>query len=349
MNPFVKPKGSPRLRPWLCFWQKITGLIPGLMLTAAIAGLSLLVYYGSSLSLLNPLLTAVVLGIGLGNVVGVSALYRPGIKFSVKRILRLAVILLGTKLGLSQVLAVGASGLMIVGIGTLSTFCFTCWLGEKLRVNAHLTQLIAAGTSICGASAVVATNAVVESSEEDVAYAITLVTGLGTVAMLGYPLMPNLLQLDPSTFGLWCGASIHEVAQVVAASFQIGVTSGEVATIAKLSRVLLLIPVIAVLAYQNARSSAVGGARSVLPIPWFILLFVLMAFCNSLGLIAGPVKSSLLGANQFLLCMAMAAMGLTTRFADLTRIGVKPLYLAGLSWLFLGTLSLVLIKLSKLL
>ncbi|MGF1535151.1 MAG: YeiH family protein [Elainellaceae cyanobacterium] len=348
MDPFVKSHHSPRPNPRLPLWKQLNALTPGLLLTAALAGLSLLVHYGLNLSLLNPLLTSVVLGIGLGNVAGVSTLYRPGIAFSLKRVLRLAVILLGLKLGIAQVLAVGASGLMVVCFSAVSTFCFTCWLGQKLRVNAHLTQLIAAGTSICGASAVVATDAVVESSEEDVAYAIALVTGLGTVAMLSYPLMPDFLELSPSAFGLWCGASIHEVAQVVAASFQTSVTSGEVATIAKLSRVLLIIPVMAVLGYQNARSTAAGERRSV-SIPWFVLLFMLMVCCNSLGLISGPVKSSLLGVNQFLLCMAMAAMGLTTRLADLTKIGVKPLYLAGLSWLFLGTLSLMLVKLSELL
>ncbi|PSN12175.1 YeiH family putative sulfate export transporter [filamentous cyanobacterium CCP5] len=331
---------------WHRCWYQISALMPGTVLVAMIAALALLLYYGTGLSLLNPLLSAVVLGIGLGNIAGVSPIYRSGIQFSMKRILRLAVILLGLKLSLAQVLEVGLSGLMIVTVSSLSTFCLTCWLGKKLKVNRHLTQLIAAGTSICGASAVVATNAVVDSSEEDVTYAIALVTGLGTLAMVSYPLMANLLQLSPSAFGLWCGASIHEVAQVVAASFQQSALSGEVATITKLSRVLLIIPVIVVLSHQKLGPRPAATGRTSGAVPWFVLLFVLVILLNSSGLIAGRAKTSLLAINQFLLCMAMAAMGLTTRLASLRATGMKPFYLAGLSWLFLGSVSLMLIKLS---
>ena len=322
-------------------------LLPGLILVSLIAGLALLLYHTTNLSLLNPLLTAVLLGIGLGNVAGVAPFYQPGIQFSMKRILRLAVILLALKLSLAQVLEVGISGLMIVGVSSLSTFYLTCWLGHRLQVNRRLTQLIAAGTSICGASAVVAINAVVDSSEEDVAYAIALVTGLGTLAMLSYPLVPELLQLSPSTFGLWCGASIHEVAQVVVTAFQHSTTSGEIATITKLSRVLLIIPIIAVLSYQKPAKSA-DSKQSFVTAPWFVLIFALLVIINSTSLIPELAKASLLTINQFLLCMAMAAMGLTTRLASLTRIGLQPFYLASLSWAFLGSISLMLIKLSHL-
>ncbi|MEB3359008.1 MAG: YeiH family protein [Synechococcales bacterium] len=327
--------------------HQIYALVPGLILTALIAGFALLLYLTSNLHLLNPLLIAVILGIAVRNTVGISATYQPGIAFSMKRILRLAVILLGLKLSLGQVMAVGLPGLGIVTLSSVSTFWLTCWLGKKLRVNPRLTQLIAAGTSICGASAVVATNAVVESSEEDMAYAISLITGLGTLAMLSYPLMSELLQLSPGAFGLWCGASIHEVAQVVAAGFQQSTTSGEIATITKLSRVLLIIPIVAVLSCQKKsqhRSSSRAGGSGSLPIPWFVLLFGAVVLCNSTGIIPAWAKSSLLVINQFFLCVSMAAMGLMTRLTSLAQIGIKPFYLAGLSWAFLSVLSLTLVE-----
>lgn len=324
-------------------------LLPGLIYSATIAGLALLIYFTSNLSLLNPLLTAVLIGMVARNTIGIPSHCQPGIAFSMKRILRLAVILLGLKLSLSQILEVGFSGLIIVSVSSISTFYLTCWLGKKLKVNRHLTHLIAAGTSICGASAVVATNAVVESSEEDVTYAIALITSLGTLAMLSYPLLADLLQLSSSTFGIWCGASIHEVAQVVAAGFQKSTASGEIATITKLSRVLLIVPIIAVLSYQKTdRYLADTRSDKNIPVPWFVLFFGIVIIFNSIGIFPVLVKTSLSVINQFLLCLSMAAMGLMTRLASLSNIGIRPLYLAGISWLFLGSLSLLLIKLAPL-
>ncbi|HEY9656976.1 MAG TPA: putative sulfate exporter family transporter, partial [Allocoleopsis sp.] len=219
-------------------------LLPGLILTAAIAALSLAIEHTFKITLLNPLLIAVVIGMGIQNFCGIPTYFRSGIRFSMKRILRLAVILLGLKLSLAEVLEVGPIGLIIVISTTVSTFYLTCWLGQCLHISRKLTYLIAAGTSICGASAVIATNSVIDSSEEDITYAIATITGFGTCAMLFYPWVPTLLPISPQAFGIWCGASIHEVAQVIAAAFQNGTISGEFATITKLSRVLLLIPIV---------------------------------------------------------------------------------------------------------
>ncbi len=126
----------------------------------------------------------------------------------------------------------------------LATFAFTIWTGKWLGVAPKLAQLIAAGTSICGASAVIATNTVTSADDEDVAYSVACVTVFGSVAMFSYPLLRGLVHLDPQSFGLWAGASIHEIAQVVAAAFQDGQKAGEFGTIAKLSRVMLLAPMV---------------------------------------------------------------------------------------------------------
>src|SRR5262249_55721968 len=130
---------------------------------------------------------------------------------------------------------------------------FTVWLGRQLSVDRKLTELIAAGTSICGASAVVATNTVTRASDEDVAYAVACVTVFGSASMLLYPVTAGLLQLTPHAFGLWAGASIHEIAQVVAAAFQNGVDAGNYGTIAKLSRVMLLAPLVLALGCLSAK------------------------------------------------------------------------------------------------
>ncbi|MFP4008399.1 MAG: YeiH family protein [Spirulinaceae cyanobacterium] len=320
-------------------------ILPGLLLLGAIAFFSLQVYHHTAIHFLNPLLIAVLLGILVGNTIRVPKVYQPGIQFSMKRILRLSVILLGLKLSFTEVLEIGASNLILVAFSSISTFFLTCWLGKVFKINRNLTQLIAAGTSICGASAIVATNSVIDSSEEDITYAIALITGLGTMAMISYPLIPNLLQLSPQAFGVWCGASIHEVAQVVAAAFQNDAVSGELATVTKLSRVLLLIPVIFMLSISNRKSQAEEGISKVADsIPWFVFLFGLLTLFNTFQLIPTDIQDSILNGNQFLLCIAMAAMGLKTSFHDLNKIGLKPLYLAIFSWLFLALTSLVYIK-----
>ena len=130
--------------------------------------------------------------------------------------------ILGFQLTLAEIAEVGARGSIIIAITVIATFIFTVRVGHALGVDRKLSQLIAAGTSICGASAIVATNAVTEARDEDVAYAIVCVTVFGSIAMFAYPLLQGLLRLSPQAYGLWSGASIHEIGQVIAASFQNG-------------------------------------------------------------------------------------------------------------------------------
>ncbi|MBE7383916.1 MAG: YeiH family putative sulfate export transporter [Leptolyngbya sp. SIO1E4] len=343
-----KPQTSPAAPAGGSQWAKwVTqggSLLPGLVLTSAIAIAAIALGRALGITVLNPLLIAVLLGIGWRHTVGLPQPCRPGVQFAMKRVLRLAVILLGLRLSMAQVLAVGPMGLIIVVSSTVSTFYLTCWLGRWLHINRKLTHLIAAGTSICGAAAVVATNAVVDSSEEDMTYAVATITGFGTLAMLIYPLLGAAAELSPETFGIWCGASIHEVAQVIATAFQNGAVSGELATITKLARVLLVIPIMVSLSYQNSPEGA-GQRPRPIPIPWFVLFFCGLVIINSFNVVPEGIRAIVLTSNQFLLCMSLAALGLETNLARLTRLGMKPIYLAGLSWLFLALVSLTMIHL----
>jgi uncharacterized integral membrane protein (TIGR00698 family) len=325
---------------------QLKALVPGLLLTSGLALLATSLKKIPSLSFLSALILAILLGILVRNTIGVPQIFQPGITFSLKRILRLAIILLGLQLSLPQVIAVGPVGLGIVIVTLVSTFIFTCWFGRQLGVNNKLTKLIAAGTSICGASAVVATNSVVESKDEDVAYAVAIVTVFGTISMLLYPLLPVLLNLNSQEFGIWCGVSIHEVAQVVAAAFQDGQTSGEIATIAKLSRVIFLAPIVLTLGLLSTRISDKSQQvkLSKLPIPWFVFGFVALIVLNSLNIFPNALKSMVIEGNRFLLTIAMTGMGLETSLKKIKETGIKPLYLGAASWIFISVLSFGMVK-----
>jgi uncharacterized integral membrane protein (TIGR00698 family) len=222
----------------------ILAAAPGLVLTSAIAAAGFGLRLLPGVGVFSPMILAILIGIAFHNLVGTPALAKPGVTFSLRRVLRFAIVLLGLQLTAAQVVEVGATGVAIIVATLVATFMATTWAGHLLGVDRKLAQLIAAGTSICGASAVIATNTVTDAPDEDVAYAVACVTVFGSIAMFAYPALPGLLHLAPRAYGLWAGSSIHEIAQVVAAAYQDGTQAGDFATIAKLSRVMMLAPVV---------------------------------------------------------------------------------------------------------
>jgi uncharacterized integral membrane protein (TIGR00698 family) len=329
--------------------RTLLAVLPGVLLAAAVAASGYLLRQLPGMAAFSPMIAAILLGIAFRNLIGTPAIAKPGMTFSLRRLLRMAIILLGLRLTIAEVIEVGGRGIGIIAATLLATFAFTVWMGEVLGVDRKLAQLIAAGTSICGASAIIATNTVTNADDEDVAYAVACVTVFGSVAMFAYPLLPALLHLDPHAFGLWTGASVHEIAQVVAAAFQDGQQAGEFGTIAKLSRVLLLAPVVMALGLMAARRTGnndpAAGAPSAQPsIPWFVLGFVGLVGLNSL--IAIPAEAKIrIAAATLLLSVALAAMGLETDIRKLTARGIRPALLGGVAFLFIAGFSLALIKL----
>jgi uncharacterized integral membrane protein (TIGR00698 family) len=320
--------------------------LPGQLLASAVAVSAYAVRQLPGLATFSPLILAIVIGIAFHNLVGTPAAAKAGVTFSMRRLLRIAIILLGLQLTITQVIEVGGRGIGIIAVTLVTTFAFTVWMGRLLGVERKLAQLIAAGTSICGASAVIATNTVTNAPDEDVAYAVACVTVFGAVAMFTYPLLPGLLHLDPHAFGLWSGASIHEIAQVVAAAFQDGQKSGEFGTIAKLSRVMLLAPVVITLGLMARGSNTNANASSARPpMPWFVLGFVALVGVNSLITIPAEAKIWIVAVTTFLLTVALAAMGLETDIRKLLAKGIRPALLGALAFLFIASFSLGLIKL----
>jgi uncharacterized integral membrane protein (TIGR00698 family) len=321
-------------------------ILPGLLLTGVIAVAALLARQIPGMATFSPMILAIVIGMIFHNLVGTPAWAKRGITFSIKRLLRLAIILLGFHLTLMQVAEVGARGVSIIAATLIATFLFTLWAGRALGVDRKLTELIAAGTSICGASAIIATNTVTGARDEDVTYAVACVTIFGSIAMFLYPLLPGLLHLDVRAYGLWSGASIHEIAQVVAAAFQSGQKAGEFGTMAKLARVMLLAPMVIALSVRSRVLQTPGAAKAVRPpLPWFALGFIAVVAINSSIAIPGGAKDTIVMSTTFLMSMALAAMGLETDISKLRAEGLKPALLGAVAFLFISCFSLALIKL----
>lgn len=328
--------------------RRVLAILPGVLMASTVASSAYWLREWPGMTAFSPLILAILIGTAFHNLVGTPATAKPGVAFSMRTLLRFGIILLGFQLTVSQIVEVGQRGFLIIAATLAATFLFTVWMGRVLGVERKLAQLIAAGTSICGASAVIATNTVTNGDDEDVAYAVACVTIFGSVAMFAYPLLPTLLHLDPHAFGLWSGASIHEIAQVVAAAFQYGKTAGEFGTIAKLSRVMLLAPVVIVLGWMAARRTTLGKSTTASPrppMPWFVLGFVAVVGLNSLIAIPAAGRTQIAAVTSFLLSVALAAMGLETDIRKLTARGIRPAMLGALAFLFIASFSLVLIKL----
>lgn len=322
----------------------VAKLAPGLGLTAAITAMAYLLRQIPGVATFSPMILAILIGLAYHNVVGTPAAAKPGVVFAMRRVLRLAIILLGLQLTATQVVAVGPAGLVIILAAVGGTFIATTWIGRWLGVSPALTQLIAGGTSICGASAVVAVNTVTGASDEDVTYAVACVTIFGSIAMFSYPALLPLLHLSHHAYGLWAGASIHEIAQVVAASFQVGPDAGDFGMIAKLTRVMMLAPVVLTLGALAARGiGAGGGASAKAPIPWFVLGFLALVVVNSLVAFPPVFKTDMGLATNVLLSMALAAMGLETDIRKLTARGFKPFLLGLIATLFISGFSLLMV------
>ncbi len=322
-------------------WQR---LLPGLALGGTVTAAAFLLRSLElpGLTRLSPLMLAIMIGMLVRNTLGRPEAARAGLAFSLRGPLRLGIILLGLQVTLAEILGIGWSGLLILAFALLSTYLFTLWLGGRLGVAPGLATLIAAGTGVCGASAIVAANTVVRDGDESVAYALATVTLFGTIAMFSYPLIGAALHMPTEVYGLWSGASVHEVAQVVAAGFARGQAEGEFATVAKLARVLMLAPLVIGMGLWAARQTQGGSRTGSPPIPWFVFGFLALVLLGDTGWIDPQLRLYANLATQILLTFALAAVGLETDIRRLIAQGWQPLLLGALATVYIALSTLLL-------
>jgi len=321
-------------------------LVPGLALSAAVAGVAL--WSGTNPAVSGAGFSALSLAILIGMVLG-NTLYpqigqpcEGGIVFAKQHLLRLGIILYGFRLTFSQIADVGVSGIVIDVLTLSSTFLLACLLGQKvLGLDKNTSWLIGAGSSICGAAAVLATEPVLKAESSKVTVAIATVMIFGTLAIFIYPALYPLVThwFTPESYGIYIGSTMHEVAQVVAAGHAVSPETESAAVIAKMLRVMMLAPFLILLAARVKQLAPTNdGQRSKITIPWFAILFIAVAVFNSFGLLPKAAIDMLITLDTLLLAMAMAALGVTTHVSAIRKAGARPLLMALLlfTWLIVG-------------
>lgn len=343
-------------------WRAVIDRFPGIALVGALAAAAIAL--GNIRWFESTGISALTLAIALGMIVG-NTLYpriahagARGVTFSKQTLLRLGIILYGLRLTFQDIAIVGVPGVTIDLLVLSSTFALSWWMGTRLfGLDRKTAMLIGAGSSICGAAAVMATEPVVRGRAEQVTVAVSTVVVFGTLAIFLYPAMYyfsnryHLLAMSPASYGIFAGSTIHEVAQVVAAGRSISEGAANTAVITKMVRVMMLAPFLAALSTYLSRSAdhrdahepsdahdASGAPRSRIVIPWFALGFVGVAAFNSLGILPKTIVGAAINLDTVILAMAMAALGVTTHISAIRAAGVKPLALAAslFAWLILG-------------
>jgi uncharacterized integral membrane protein (TIGR00698 family) len=346
-------------------WQRAVNCAPGIALTGALAGLG--IEFGKLAWLqangISALTLAIVLGILVGNTVYpyIASATADGVVFSKQTLLRAGIILYGLRLTFQDIANVGVSGVAIDAVVLTSTFVLSWWVGTRIfGLDRRTAMLIGAGSSICGAAAVMAAEPVVRGRAEQVTVAVSTVVVFGTLDIFLYPAMYHLnahyhlLAMSPTAYGIYAGSTIHEVAQVVAAGRAITDAAANTAVITKMVRVMMLAPFLIILSTYLARApggddgDAPSGDASAprvsrrIVIPWFALGFVAVAGVNSLAVLPHALVSTAVDLDTALLAMAMAALGVTTHVSAVRTAGIKPLALAALLliWLIFGGVAI---------
>lgn len=321
-------------------------LLPGLLFIVIFA---VICYFLAILPIIahtgiSSLILAIIGGIIIGNSWHHPASWTPGIQFAAKQLLRTAIVLYGFRVTFQEIASVGMSALLLDSFVVGATLTFGYYVGKKIfRLDRDLSILIAAGSAICGAAAVLAVEDILKSEPYKATVAVATVVVFGVIAMFLFPALQHwgLLGLTDHQFGVFAGASIHEVAQALVAGSSISNEAGNTAVIVKMIRVLLLVPVLLVLAQLFQKTKHKKPIHQT--IPWFAVGFVFVIGFNSLHLIPKNMTAYINQFDILLLTMAMGAIGMETKWNKIKTVGIKPLYLATFLfiWLFVSTLILV--------
>lgn len=265
-----------------------------------------------------------------------------GIKFTGKKILQYSIILLGFEMNLYNVLRVGSESLSVMFF-TLATAFITAYLfGKILKLDTNTTILIGGGTAICGGSAIAAIAPVIGAKDKEVAFSISTIFLFNIIAVFIFPALGHYFNFSDIGFGMWAGTAINDTSSVVAAGYTYSTAAGDYATIVKLTRALMIVPICVVLAIFTAKKQAKTGNFSIAKIfPWFILWFVVASIVNTLNVLPTEFAKFLGDTGKFFIILAMSAIGLNTNLKHLINNGIRPILLGLICWIAVAVVSLI--------
>jgi uncharacterized integral membrane protein (TIGR00698 family) len=276
-------------------------------------------------------LVAVLVGIVIANGWTLPSTASAGLRFAVQRVLRLGIILIGARLDLVQVAAIGVRALGLVVVCMTVAFAFATLVGRRLQLPPRLAVLIGVGTAVCGNSAIIATAPVIKAEEREVTFAVATITLFGTLAVFAYPLIGRGLGLSDPVFGVWSGVAVNDTSQVVAASAAYSSAARDVATVVKLVRNALMAPLILLIAWWGSWSAAAGG-RGGPPgraegVPLFVLGFLGMSVLRTIGTIDRATAGRIDAVATVFILIALAGVGLSTKLGQMRAVGRTPAWL----------------------
>ena len=304
----------------------------GIAVCFAVAGLSVLI----EKLVPGDLLGASIIALFLGTIINSffhPVWIKPALKFTSKKILKLAIILLGASLSVNVILSVGKMTFFVMLFTFAMCFGGGYFVRKLFGLNWKLSNLISAGTGICGGSAVAAIAPVIDADDKDIAFAMSSTFLFDMVMVALYPIMGRLLGMNDMAYGIWAGTSVNDTASVVASGYAFSEAAGDFATMVKLTRTIAIIPTVLVFAYIGTRmkqkelQAAEGKKVNILKvIPWFIAGFLALAILNGIGWIPGEASAAMKAASKFLMVTALAAIGLGTSITDFKKAGLAPMF-----------------------
>jgi len=324
--------------------KKLKQFLPGILLCIIIATPAW--FLGKSFTLIGAPVFGILFGMALAKI---SPKFNNGIKFTSKKILQYSIILLGFEMNLFNVLKVGSQSLYIMLFTLSAAFLTAFFVGKALKLEGKMTTLIGVGTSICGGSAIAATAPVIQAKDEDVAHAISTIFLFNIIAVFIFPALGHMLKMTDTGFGMWAGTAVNDTSSVVAAATAWSTAAGNntalaFATIVKLTRTLMIVPVTLVLAVYTAKKSKSESSTSTYKFskifPWFVLWFVLACIVNTFAGIPSQISHTLVEIGKFMITMAMVAIGLNTNIVKLVKNGLKPIFLGLCCWFAVAATSI---------
>lgn len=298
-------------------------------------------------SIVGPMACAIFLAVLYRQFFGYPNRFRSGIQFSSKKILRLAIILYGLRLNIDVIFNQGLSLLLQDAFVIIFSILVMVWLGKKLKADPSITFLLGVGTGVCGAAAIAVASSIVQSKEEDTAMSVGILALVGTIFAVTYTILRPVLPLSSVEYGIWSGLSLHEIAHVVLAGAPAGTEGLAIALVAKLGRVLLLIPLAFILIYIMKRQNK-EEVKAKIDYPWFLVGFIVMSVFGSymLGksiIVSEGIMNGISTATTFLLTSAMVGLGLNISLSTLRKKAVKPLAVIFITSIALSTLTFLIV------